>query len=299
MLHSLPPELRHAILKSCDLLSLLHLRQVSSYYKIFAEDELYTRTRLDISSDYFRLFSDCNSTMDMQYLIHLEKIITFLREYMPNISELSLRCCPTVLTLTNLIQLASVTPNLVALDLSQMCDKPHFEKDAIHALAYFRNLKVLKLDGFIARKNAGRGCAHRVEVPPIKQLRKLEVLEMTCQQDTLSRILFSLRESQSILFNLKRIYFGVQHCSAVYPELLIWFLRTHRSLVSVSIYNALFPTADQLRRFYNALMLLPLLLELRLDSCTSCDRIDSTIQVQFLKAMSSKGVIQEGTVRSE
>uniref|UniRef100_A0A914ZIW7 F-box domain-containing protein n=1 Tax=Parascaris univalens TaxID=6257 RepID=A0A914ZIW7_PARUN len=76
------------------------------------------------------------------------------------------------------------------------------------------------------------GCAHRVEVPPIKQLRKLEVLEMTCQQDTLSRILFSLRESQSILFNLKRIYFGVQHCSAVYPELLIWFLRTHRSLVS-------------------------------------------------------------------
>lgn len=78
--------------------------QVSSYYKILAEDELHIRKRLDVNRDYFRVFSDCNNAMDMQYSIHLEKIITFLREYMPNLSELSLRYCPTVLTLANLIQ---------------------------------------------------------------------------------------------------------------------------------------------------------------------------------------------------
>ncbi|KHN86355.1 hypothetical protein Tcan_13987 [Toxocara canis] len=179
-----------------------------------------------------------------------------------------------------------------------MCEKPRFEKDAVHALPYFRKLKVLKLNGFVARKTAGRGCSHRIEVPPVKQLKNLEVLEIHCQQDTLSRILFSMRESQSILHNLKRVNFGVKHCSAVYPELLIWFLRVHRSLVSVNIYNALFATSDQLRRFYNALILLPFLEELRLDSCTSCDRVDSTMQTLFTKAMSLKGAIQEGVIRS-
>ncbi|VDK22426.1 unnamed protein product [Anisakis simplex] len=165
-------------------------------------------------------------------------------------------------------------------------------------MPFFHNLKVLKLDGFESRKSAGRGCAHRIEIPPIRQLRKLEVFEMQCKSDSLFRILCSMHETQTILPHLKRVNLGVKHCAAAYPELLIWFLRTHRSLECVHIYNALFATSDQLRRFYNALMLLPFLVELNLSTCTSCDRVDHTMQAQFSKAMQAKGIRQEGIVRS-
>lgn len=64
---------------------------------------------------------------------------------------------------------------------------------------------------FIERFTAGiianpiLGCAHRLEVPPLHRMQQLEVLELDCPYDTLSKILHSLRESHSILYKLKRV----------------------------------------------------------------------------------------------
>lgn len=300
MIDQLPIELKVLILKRCNFLTLLRLRQVSSFYKSLAENELAHRSRLDISADYldlFRVEEEEGSIPDGDF-ISVNRVIDFLRGYMENLMELSLRYSPARLTLSNLIQLAAAVPYLVSLDISQVCGKPQIDGDAVHALPYFRNLKVLKMDGFVARKSAGRGCAHRIDVPPIRHMHQLEVLEMESHHDTISRILFSMRESQTILFKLKSVRFGVRHCSAFYPELLIWFLRTHRSLCSVRIRNALFATSDQLRRFYSALIMLPYLAEVRLDGCTSCDRVDPNMQIQYTKAITAKGAYHEGTVRS-
>ncbi|VDN30985.1 unnamed protein product [Gongylonema pulchrum] len=152
--------------------------------------------------------------------------------------------------ITDLLQLAAAVPNLDKLDLSQISDKPCFKTNAVLALPYFRKLKTLIIDGFVARETAGKGCSHRLEVPPLHHMQHLEALELNCSYDTLSKILHSLRESNAILYNLKRVHFGVKHCSAIYLELLTWFLSEHRSLRSVRISNALFATTVQLRRFY-------------------------------------------------
>lgn len=55
------------------------------------------------------------------------------------------------------LQLASAAPKLYRLDLSQICNKPFFETDAVLALQYFRQLKVLIMDGFVIQKTAGKG----------------------------------------------------------------------------------------------------------------------------------------------
>ncbi|KHN71208.1 hypothetical protein Tcan_02416 [Toxocara canis] len=114
MLHKLPPELRLIILANCDFLSLLKLRQVSSRYRLLAEDELRTRKCLDVTTDYFGIFFDCHCTFDTHDAIYLEKLIDFVRAYMPQLSELSLRYCPAVLTLANLIQVCFIAENVVS-----------------------------------------------------------------------------------------------------------------------------------------------------------------------------------------
>ncbi|VDK68866.1 unnamed protein product [Anisakis simplex] len=105
MLHRLPAELRLIILENCDLLSLIHLRQVSTYYKCLAEEELRTRKRLDVNADYLTVFSDhLSSSVDTHHEISMEKLIDFLGAYMPQLCELSLRYCPVLLTLSSLIK---------------------------------------------------------------------------------------------------------------------------------------------------------------------------------------------------
>uniref|UniRef100_A0A0R3RFD4 F-box domain-containing protein n=1 Tax=Elaeophora elaphi TaxID=1147741 RepID=A0A0R3RFD4_9BILA len=301
---SLPPEIQLTILNYCDFFSLLQLRQVSKYYKWLAEHNLCHRNHLDVSCDYLAIFRDCKwkdhalLNEENDYEAVFDKIFAFINLYMPSLRELSLRHCPVVLTLAGLIQLSSAAPKLNQLDLSQTCNKPKFGTDAVLALQYFRQLKVLIMDGFVIQKTAGKGCSHRLEVPPLRHMQHLETLVLNCPYDTLARILHSLCESHCKLYRLKHIRLGVRYSTAKYPELLIWFLLTHRSLCFVHIWNALFATNDQLKRFYTALISLPKLTELYLESCELCDRIDSSIEVQFLKSITLRGIHWNGLVRS-
>ncbi|EFO18619.2 hypothetical protein LOAG_09875 [Loa loa] len=212
---SLPPEIHLTVLNYCDFFSLLQLRQVSKYYKWLAEYNLCYRSHLDVVGDYLAIFNkykrqhfallneqnDCDAVFD--------KIFTFINLYMPSLRDLSLRHCSVVLTLAGLIQLASVVPRLYRLDLSQSCNKPRFETDAILALQYFRQLKVLIMDGFVIQKSAGKGCSHRLEVPPLRHMEHLETLVLNCPYDTLAKILYSLCESHCHLYKLKHISY---HC---------------------------------------------------------------------------------------
>ncbi|KAM3728048.1 putative E3 ubiquitin ligase complex SCF subunit sconB [Dirofilaria immitis] len=301
---SLPPEIQFALLNYCDFFSLLQLRQVSKYYKCLAEHNLSHRNHLDVAYDYLAIFRNCkwknltplNDQNDNDAIFN--KILTFVGLYMPSLQDLSLRHCSIILTLAGLIQLASTIPNLYRLDLSQVSNKPFFETDAILALQYFRQLKILVMDGFVIQKSAGKGCSHRLEVLPLRYMQHLETLVLNCPYDTLTRILCSLFESHCILNKLKHINFGVKYSTAKYPELLIWFLLKHRSLCFVHICNALFTTNDQLKRFYGALISLPNLNELYLESCELCDRIDLSIEIQFLKSITLRGIHWNGLVRS-
>ncbi|KAK6114133.1 F-box domain family protein [Brugia pahangi] len=300
-INCLPSEIQLIILNYCDFFSLLQLRQVSKYHKWLVEYNLCYRNHLDIVSDYLTIFYNCKwSNFNKQNVCDaiFDKIFSFINLYMPGLRDLSFRHCSIVLTLTGLIQLASATPRLYRLDLSQTCNKPFFETDAILALQYFRQLKILIMDGFMSQKTIGKGCSYRLEVPPIRFMQHLEMLVLNCPYDTLARILYSLCETNCYLYKLKHISLGVRYSTAKYPELLIWFLVTHRSLRFVHIWNALFATNDQLKRFYTALISLPKLTELYLESCELCDRIDSSIEVQFLKSITLRGIRWNGLVRS-
>lgn len=50
--------------------------------------------------------------------------------------------------------------------------------------------------------------------------------------------------------------------------------------------------------FFSALISLPKLTELYLESCELCDRIDSSVEVQFLKSITLRGIHCSGLVRS-
>ncbi|OZC08311.1 F-box domain protein [Onchocerca flexuosa] len=301
---SLPPEIQLTVLNYCDFFSLLQLRQVSKYYKWLAEYNLCHRKHLDVTGDYLAILRNCKwksfALLNEQndYDAVFDKIFTFISHYMPALRDLSLRHCSVVLTMTGLIQLASATPNLYRLDLSQAYNKPSFETDAILALQYFRQLKVLVMDGFVIQKTTDSGCSYRLEMPPFRYMQHLETLVLNCPYDTLARILYSLCETHCILYKLKHISLGVKYSTAKYPELLIWFLLKYRSLCFVHIWNALFATNDQLKRFYAALISLPKLNELYLENCELCDRIDSSIEVQFLKSITLRGIRWNGLVRS-
>ncbi|VDK69425.1 unnamed protein product [Litomosoides sigmodontis] len=302
---SLPPEIQLTILNYCDFFSVLQLRQVSKYYRWLAEHNLSHRSHLDVTCDYLAIFRDCKQrglallNEQNDYEAVCDKISTFISLYMPTLRELSLRHCSVVLTLAGLVQLASAAPRLYQLDLSQICNKPFFEADAVLGLQYFRQLKVLVMDGFVIhQKITGKGCSHILEVPPIRHMRHLQALVLNGPYDTLARVLYSLCEGHYNLHKLKRISLGVRYSTAKYPELLVWFLMTHRSLCFVHIWNALFATNDQLKRFYTALISLPELTELYLESCELCDRIDPPIEVQFLKSITLRGIHCNGLVRS-
>ncbi|CAG9533416.1 unnamed protein product [Cercopithifilaria johnstoni] len=208
---SLPPEIQLAILNYCDFFALLQLRQVSKYYKWLAEHNLCHRNHLDVTGDYLAIFRDykqkgfarLNEQNDYEAVFN--KIFVFINLYMPALRELSLRHCSVVLTLKGLIQLASAAQNLYRLDLSQTCNKPFFEADAILALQYFRQLKILIMDGLVIQKTAGKGCSHRLEMPPLHYMQHLETLVLNCPYDTLVRILYSLCESHCNLHKLKHI----------------------------------------------------------------------------------------------
>ncbi|VDN00123.1 unnamed protein product, partial [Thelazia callipaeda] len=50
--------------------------------------------------------------------------------------------------------------------------------------------------------------------------------------------------------------------------------------------------------FYSALSTLPNLTELTLKSCQLCDRLDFSIEAQFLQNIASRGIRRCGLVRS-
>ncbi|VDD85976.1 unnamed protein product [Enterobius vermicularis] len=145
---------------------------------------------------------------------------------MPDLQKLSLRSTPVTIQLAELIQMAKAVPLLEELDLSRVDDKPFFGRDAVMALPYFHNLKSLKLDGFFVRRNAGRGCAHRLEIPPIHQLyglERFEILEgfgVNARNDTIFGILFSLRENATVLHNLQWIKDSLSVPSATVPPIV-------------------------------------------------------------------------------
>ncbi|MFH4974829.1 hypothetical protein AB6A40_001538 [Gnathostoma spinigerum] len=297
MLHDLPPEIFQLILKRCNFIALLHLRQLSLFCKNAAEVEISIRFELDVAVDYSGLFDDCDDTKWIP-MINSTRMVEFIQKYMSHLRRLSLRHAHVVLTLADLIQLASAVPYLEALDLSQMEKRPHLEKDAILALPYFKNLKHLRLDGFVVQETAGRGCSHRYDIPPLHLMRNLESVQMESEYESILRMLLTLREHQTVLYKLTAIDLTAKHCSAIFPEVLIWFLHHHRSLSYIRINNALFATSDQLRRFYNSILTLAKLKYLRLDNCTSCDRVDATLQIHFLKTLNRRGIDAAGVVRS-
>uniref|UniRef100_A0A915PHF3 F-box domain-containing protein n=1 Tax=Setaria digitata TaxID=48799 RepID=A0A915PHF3_9BILA len=161
---SSPPEIQLMILNYCDFFSLLQMRQVSKYCKLLADHSLLHQCHLHVVCDYLAKFlnykhpSFALSDQRKDYDLVFNKIFEFINFYMPNLQDLSLRNCPVILTVAGLIQLASAAPNLYRLDLSQTCcNKPFFEADAILALRYFRQLKVLVMDGFVLQKASRKG----------------------------------------------------------------------------------------------------------------------------------------------
>lgn len=49
---------------------------------------------------------------------------------------------------------------------------------------------------------------------------------------------------------------------------------------------------------FSALISLPYLAELHLESCTLCDQIDTVVQMQFIETIISRRVVHSGVVRS-
>lgn len=303
MLEKLPFEIQLIILNQCSFKTLMRLRQVCWLYKTLAENQLHKKTEFDVVTEYFGMYDGFSDELfDGNLIIFSRKLISFLLNYMPEVRKLSLRSTPIRLQLAELIQLAKAVPLLGDLDLSQVDNKPFFGKDAMMGLPYFCNLKTLKLDGFCVRRTTG--CSYRLEIPPIKRLLLLENFEIlegyegNCRSDMICGILFSLRESSTVLSKLQCINFGVRQCHKLFPELLIWFLLHHKSLRSIRLHNILFETSTQLRKFYNALVMLPQLAELQLDRCDQVGETDLDTQIHFVRALNSKGISLTGFVRS-
>lgn len=87
--------------------------QVSVLFKVLVEHVLSIRVKLNITSEYFRIYEGFIVSDEKTSEIIIDKLINFLRNYMPSLQELSFRHAPCTFTLSNLIQVF----NLILLNI--------------------------------------------------------------------------------------------------------------------------------------------------------------------------------------
>ncbi|TKR83202.1 hypothetical protein L596_016828 [Steinernema carpocapsae] len=302
VLDALPAEVILRILGHCDLFTLLQFRQTCQANNYTSINLLWRRRSLNVFHDYYLPYAHfCKLHGTFKSILRSRKLLNFIQNFISeDLYQLVLKKAPVTVSTSDFIRLASYLPSVIHLDIGQPNGEwPQFDDKVVYALAYFRKLKTLKIDGTFSKRVVRRGGAHfDPTYQSIRVLSSLEHFEMDCYHDTLTKILMELASTQTILPYLRRIKFSVKHTSVSYPEHLIWFLAHHKNLEDVRIYNALFATLPQIEQFYSALCALPKLRVLVLERCSFCDRIDHSLQREFLTKMEKKAVFTVGAIQN-
>uniref|UniRef100_A0A0N5AMY1 F-box domain-containing protein n=1 Tax=Syphacia muris TaxID=451379 RepID=A0A0N5AMY1_9BILA len=187
------------------------LHKVCWLYKRLVEEELQKTESLDVTEDYIQIYDALSNTLyldDVQ--MRPKKLIHFLANYMPRVRKLSLRSTPFIFQLSDLIQIAKAAPLIEWLDITQVNNKPSFDKDSSMALSYFNNLKTLKMNGF-TKLFIKPSRPYELEIPSEKLLHSLEQIEILeeryneCSKEPVVGMLFSLYTTSTVLGRLRHV----------------------------------------------------------------------------------------------